>query len=87
MREALEQAKRKTKEIDADFIEKDTITWYRRQRASTLTSPSGRHLGHQKAILKQDGSPKELMKESMNQVFGTQTELMNIAFKHGMSYP
>ena len=49
-RKVLEQAKRKRKESGAEFTENDVITGYRRWRESTSTSPSGRHLGHQKAI-------------------------------------
>ena len=60
-RDVLEQAKRKTKEIDAEFTENDIITGYKKWRESTSTSPSGRHLGHQKAILKPDSSSEDLI--------------------------
>ena len=82
MRKILQKAKRKTEEIKTEF----TVDEVKKERETTSTSPSGRHLGHYKSILKRDGTGKEEHKESVDEIFGTQTALMNIAFKHGLSY-
>ena len=82
----MQKAKRKTHEIKVEFTVDEVKKGFQRWRETTSTSPSGRHLGHYKSILKRDGTGKEEHEESVDEIFGTQTALMSIAFKHGLSY-
>ena len=68
MRKILQKAKRKTEEIKTEFTVDEVKKGFQRWRETTSTSPSGRHLGHYKRILKRDGTGKEEHEESVDEI-------------------
>lgn len=86
-REVLRQLITKTAEVSSEFTEKEVIPESKHWRKRTSTSPSRRHLGHHKVVLKRGGSTEEMMQESIKHEVEKQTELVNFSFKHAFSYP
>ena len=68
-----------TKQISIDITQKEFMTGFRKWREATSTSPSGRHLGHYKALLRAelvDNQPVQDNKKSklktINNIKGTE---------------
>jgi hypothetical protein len=78
------------KKIDTEILEEDFISGFKGWKESTSTSPSGRHLGHYKAIVndldlkKQDPAKSHLQERETNFV-SSLIKLLNIPIKYGFA--
>jgi hypothetical protein len=85
-----EEIKVLAKKIDCEITEEVFISGYKKWKESTSTSPSGRHLGHYKAIVydpclkKQETEQAHLCKRETNLVAALVT-LLNIPIHHGFA--
>ena len=68
--------------ISADDVRKG----YKKWRKSTSTSPSGLHLGHNKALFKYDTLPEGKVKTLSDRVFSIKADLLNMAIQNGHVY-
>ena len=77
--------------VNAHISSDDVRQGYRRWRESTSTSPSGLHLGHEKALMrfekdKTDTPSKEGKQQLSERIFSIKADLINIAIEHGHVY-
>ena len=88
----LQQMKRRTNNTIPDIITKEEMmTKYKLWREQTTTSPSGRHLGHYKALIGKHTYDKnsegaQTFEEKQQQIINVHHSMLNYAIKHGYSY-
>jgi hypothetical protein len=78
------------KKIDTEISEEDFISGFKGWKESTSTSPSGRHLGHYKAIvndpdLKKQDPEKSHLRERETNFVSSLVKLLNIPIKYGFA--
>jgi hypothetical protein len=71
--------------VDNYLTVEDYKNGYNRWRETTSTSPSGLHLGHEKALFKMEKESEEEDKLS-TRIFATKVKFMNFAIKHRHVY-
>jgi hypothetical protein len=78
------------KKIETEILEEDFISGFKGWKESTSTSPSGRHLGHYKAIvndpdLKKQDPEKSHLRERETNFVSSLVKLLNIPIKYGFA--
>lgn len=71
--------------VDCHISADDIRRGYKRWRESTSTSPSGLHLGHEKALMRYESEDEEKPRLS-DRVFSLKAKFLNIAIRHGVVY-
>jgi hypothetical protein len=72
-----------TKNVCDHITADDLRQGYSKWRESTSTSPSGLHLGHEKALLRMESKPpKEGKRHLSERVFGIIAKFLNLAIEH-----
>ena len=74
--------------VPSHISPEDIRTGYKTWRESTSTSPSGLHLGHDKALFRFEskGNPDDPKKMLSNRVFAIKANLINLAVQYGHVY-
>ena len=86
VRALLEEARRiaPASSVSAYISAEDVRAGYKRWRESTSTSPSGLHLGHEKAIMRYDEEDGE--NRLSDRIFKLKATFLNMAIEHGHVY-
>ena len=71
-------------DVNSEVTSADVRSGYKKWRESTSTSPSGLHLGHEKALFKYED--KESKNKLSDRIFKIKVKLLNAAIEHGHVY-